>query len=190
MMKIENAVLIVGSARIELPQLATDTVVHAWRVPAEYRENGLFVAIDQPGQPGEIPACDPQQIEYLGALDYPAAEDEALKAAKRRKLAEINALCDAELDAFSRTYPVGEMQSWPQQVKEAEALAVDPAAPAPLLAAIAAERGITVADLTSRVRIKMDAYAQLSGTLIGRRQAAEDQIDAAASLEDLEAVAW
>lgn len=190
MMKIENAVLIVGAVSVNLPLLGTDAAVRAWRVPSEYRDNGLFVAIDQPGQPGEIPACDPQQAEYLGALDYPAAEDEALKTAKRRKLADINALSDAELDAFSRTYPVGEVQSWPQQVKEAEALAVDPAAPVPLLAAIAEQRGITVADLASRVHVKMDAYAQLSGTLIGRRQAAEDQIDAAASLEDLEAVAW
>lgn len=190
MMKIENAVLIAGSARIELPQLATDTVVHVWRVPAEYRENGLFVAIDQPGQPGEIPACDSQQVEYLGALDYPAGQDEALRAAKRRKLEEINGLCNAELDAFSSTYPAGEVQSWPQQVKEAEALAVDPAAPAPLLAAIAAERGITVADLASRVHVKMDAYAQLSGTLIGRRQAAEDQIDAATTLAELEGITW
>ena len=54
----------------------------------------------------------------------------------------------------------------------------------------AAERGITVADLAIRVHAKMDAYAQLSGALIGRRQAAEDQIDAADALEDLEAIAW
>lgn len=190
MMKIENAVLIVGAVSVSLPLLGTDAVVHAWRVPAEYRENGLFVAVDGPGQPGEIPACDPRGTEYLGALDYPAAESEALKAAKLRKLADINALCNAELDAFSRSYPAGEVQSWPQQVKEVEALAVDPAAPAPLLAAIAAERGITVADLASRVHVKMDAYAQLSGTLIGRRQAAEDQIEAAATLAEVEAVTW
>lgn len=190
MMKIENAVLIVGAVSVSLPLLGTDAVVHAWRVPAEYRENGLFVAVDGPGQPGEIPACDPRKTEYLGALDYPAAESEALKAAKLRKLADINALCDADLDAFSRTYPAGEVQSWSQQVKEAEALAVDPAAPAPLLAAIAAERGITLEDLASRVHVKMAAYAQLSGALIGRRQAAEDQIEAAPTLAELEAVTW
>lgn len=190
MMKIENAVLIVGAVSVSLPLLGTDAVVHAWRVPAEYRENGLFVAVDGPGQPGEIPACDPRGTEYLGALDYPAAESEALKAAKLRKLADINALCNAELDAFSRSYPAGEVQSWPQQVKEAEALAVDPAAAVPLLTAIAEQRGITVADLAIRVHAKMDAYAQLSGALIGRRQAAEDQIDAAGTLEDLEAIAW
>lgn len=190
MMKIENAVLIVGSARIELPQLATDTVVHVWRVPAEYRENGLFVAIDQPGQAGEIPACDSRQTEYLGALDYPAHELEQLRDGKARKLTEINQHCEAALAGLAATYPEGEVKSWPQQVKEAEALALDADAPAPLLAAIAAERGITVADLASRVHVKMDAYAQLSGALIGRRQAAEDQIDAATTLAELEGITW
>jgi len=190
MMKIENAVLIVGSARIELPQLATDTVVHVWRVPAEYRENGLFVAIDQPGQPGEIPACDPQQAEYLGALDYPAAETEALRDAKARKLAEINQHCEASLAALAAPYPEGEVNSWPQQVKEAEALALDADTPVPLLDAIAAARGLTVIDLAGRVTAKMQAYAEHSGALIGRRQAAEDQIEAATTPAELEGITW
>lgn len=190
MMKIENAALIVGDVQVPLPPIAADAVVHVWRVPTDYRGKGVFVTVHRPGEPREIPACAPELAEYLGSMDYLAAEADLLRDAKQRKLAEINALCDAELDAFSRTYPVGEVQSWPQQVKEAEALAVDPAAPAPLLVAIAAERGITLEDLASRVHIKMAAYAQLSGALIGRRQAAEDQIEAASTLAELEAVTW
>ncbi len=190
MMKIENAVLIVGAVSVNLPLLGADAVVHAWRVPAEYRENQLFVAVDQPGQPGEIPACDPQQIEYLGALDYPAAEDEALQAAKARKLAEINQHCEASLAALAAPYPEGEVKSWPQQVKEAEALALDADTPVPLLDAIAAARGLTVIDLAGRVAAKMQAYAEHSGALIGRRQAAEDQIEAATTLPELEVITW
>lgn len=189
-MKLENGMLIVGAQSVAVQALAVDAVVRAWRVPVEYRENELFVAVGRPGQAAEIPACSPDMAEYLGEVALPAAEDLQLRSAKAAKLADINALCDQELDAFSRTYPNGEVQSWPQQVKEADALAADPAASVPLLAAIAAERGITVEDLAGRVRVKMDAYAQLSGMLIGRRQAAEDQIGDAATLEEVGAVAW
>lgn len=190
MMKIENAVLVVGSSSEALPLLSTDTVVRAWRVPAEYRENGLFVAVELPGKPSEFPACDPQRVEYLGAIDYPADDAMHLQGAKRRKLAQINKLCDEQLAILASTYPEGEIKSWPQQVKETEALAADAAAPVPLLEAIASARGLTVEELASRVAVKMQIYAAQSGALIGRRQAAEDQIDAAKTLAELETVIW
>lgn len=190
MMKIENGVLIIGSTNVDLPQLETDAQVSAWRVPTEYQGNGLFVAVDRPGQPGEIPACAPEQAELIGTLEYPASEAARLRETKRQKLVEINGQCDAALASLADSYPEGEVKSWPQQVKEADALSVDPDAYAPLLAAIAAERGITVQDLGERVHTKMNAYAVHSGALIGRRQAAEDQIDIATTLAELAAIEW
>ena len=44
--------------------------------------------------------------------------------------------------------------------------------------------------LASRVLGKMNAYAAASGSLIGRRQAAEDLIDVAATPEDVAGIAW
>jgi len=82
------------------------------------------------------------------------------------------------------------VQSWPQQVKEAEALAAEPQASAPLLAAIAEARSLPLAELAARVLGKMNAYAAASGALIGRRQAAEDLIDMAETAEDVASVAW
>lgn len=190
MMQIENGVLIIGSNNMELPQLELDAQVSAWHVPAEYRDNGLFVAVDLPGQPREIPACAPELAEFIGTLEYPASEAARLREAKRQALVEINGQCDTALAELAASYPEGEIKSWPQQVKEADALAVDPDASAPLLEAIAAERGITVQDLADRVHTKMNAYALHSGALIGRRQAAEDQIEAAATLAELTAIEW
>ena len=92
--------------------------------------------------------------------------------------------------SLAASYPEREVQSWPQQVKEAEALAADPQAQAPLLAAIAEARSLPLAELASRVLGKMNAYAAASGALIGRRQAAEDLIDLASSAEDVAFIAW
>ncbi len=189
-MRIENEILTVGAVSMTLPELSTDAVVHAWQVPAEYRDNGLFVAVNMQGQPMEIPACAPEQATYLGQLDYPASEAEQLQAAKLQKLAGASAACDAALAQLSQSYPAGEIQSWPQQVKEADAFAVDPDSPTPLLSAIAASRGLELLDLVGRVHAMAEAYAELSGGLIGHRQAIEDQIDAANTLAELEAIAW
>ena len=113
-----------------------------------------------------------------------------LNAAKAAKLTEINAECQKAVAALAADYPDSEVQSWPQQVKEATALSADPQADAPLLTAIATARGLPVAELASRVLGKMNAYAAASGALIGRRQAAEDLIDVAATPEDVAGIAW
>lgn len=190
MMKIENGALIVGAVSVALQAQAVDTVVHAWRVPTDYRESGLFVAISQPGQPLEFPACAQDQAEYLGELPLPASEALQLQGARAARLADINAACERALAALSQAYPAGEVQSWSQQVKEAEALAADPATPVPLLEAIATARGLTAAELATRVLQKTAAYATLSGELIGRRQAAEDALAIAETLEAIGAVTW
>ena len=115
------------------------------------------------------------------------AKLEAVKAAKRL---EINEACNTAVVALAASYPEREIQSWPQQVKEAEALAADPQAAAPLLTAIAEARSLPVVELASRVLGKMNAYSGASGALIGRRQAAEDLIDVAATPEDVAGIAW
>lgn len=193
-MKIEHNTLIVTVADVEttvpLPFVATAAKVKAWRVPTEYRENGLFVAVTERGQVEEIPACDLAAMEYLGEIELPADAAARLAAVKATKLAEINAACDAAVAALAAAYPEREIQSWPQQVKEAEALAGDAAAPAPLLAAIAEARALPVADLGARVLAKMVAYAAASGALIGRRQAAEDLLGLAETPEDVAAIGF
>lgn len=193
-MKIENGSLVVTVQGVEktvpLPTVAADAKVKAWAVPADYREDGLFVAVTERGQAEEIPACDLAAAQYLGEVELSADDAAKLAAAKAAKLTEINAVCDAAVAALAASYPEREIQSWPQQVKEAEALAADPQAPAPLLTAIADARSLPVVELASRVLGKMNAYAGASGSLIGRRQAAEDLIDLAATPEDVASIVW
>lgn len=109
--------------------------------------------------------------------------------------AQINSEAAAALAQLSAAYPDGEVQSWPQQTREAEALAADPQVPAPLLTAIATARGLSVTELASRVLAKVQAYAVVSGQIIGQRQALEDAItavDLAApdAADQLAAIQW
>lgn len=111
------------------------------------------------------------------------------------KIEEINAAAGRALAVLTASYPAGEVSSWGQQMAEAEALALDPSVPAPLLLAIAEARGIALADLAARVRAKRDAYAVASGKIIGQRQALEDAamaIDMYApdAFDKLAAIGW
>ena len=193
-MKIENGSLVVTVQGVEktvlLPTVAADAKVKAWAVPADYRADGLFVAVTVNGESEEIPACDLAACEFLGEVVFDAGDEAKLEAVKAAKRAEINAACDIAVASLAASYPEREVQSWPQQVKESEALAADPQAQAPLLAAIAEARSLPLAELASRVLGKMNAYAAASGALIGRRQAAETLIDLADTAEDVASVAW
>jgi len=189
-LNIENGTLTVNGQTVVLPAIQADALVRAWSVPPEYRENGLFVAVILPGQPAEIPACSLADTEYLGELEYPAADSHKLEAAKAAKLVELNAGCERALSSLTASYPPGELQSWPQQVQEAAGLLLDPPAAAPLLSAIAEVRGLTVAELAGRVQEKAVSYAAYSGAIIGKRQAAEDLLDKADTLEEVGAIVW
>lgn len=193
-MKIENGSLVVTVKGIEkivpLPAVAADAKVKAWVVPADYRADGLFVSVTVKSEAEEIPACDLAACELLGEIALDAGDDAKLEVVKAAKRLEINEACNASIDGLADTYPEREIQSWPQQVKEAEALAIDPQTTAPLLSAIAEARSLPVVELASRVIDKMTDYAGASGALIGRRQAAEDLINAAATPEALALVVW
>lgn len=189
-MKIENGILVVGDQSVALPVIHADAKVRVWAVPPEYRKNGVFVAVELSGQPQEIPACSLSDTQYLGVLDYLADDTNKVVAAKAAKLAEISAGCERALNALTSTYPPGELQSWPQQVQEAAGLLLDPPSATPLLSAIAEVRGLPVAELAARVQEKAAGYAAYSGAIIGKRQASEDLLDKAESLEDVGAIVW
>ncbi|QOD81901.1 hypothetical protein [Chromobacterium haemolyticum] len=180
----------------------------AWQLNPDWRGLPLWSTVT--GEPvviadlGVTPAdIGATNIERPPATVWDGAawkEDPSLQAkhlAERfaAKLAEINAAVGRALGELSASYPAGEVSSWSQQTAEADALVANPAAPAPLLTAIATARGLSVTDLAGRVRAKRDAYAQSSGQIIGQRQALEDALgaidlqagDAAAKLE---AIQW
>ena len=189
-MQIENHTLIIGSFTQELPRLAKPATVTVYRVPEEYQASGYFVSVTPSGGIPEIPACDSRDALLMEELGLPADETAQLEAAKKERLELINSECDKALLAIKSSYPDGEVESWPQQVKEAEAFVADQQVPVPLLEAIATSRGLAVTDLAARVLAKAGAYAAISGSIIGKRQALEDVLAMAATIDEVSEVTW
>lgn len=89
-------------------------------------------------------------------------------------LTELNGECDRRLAKLKEAYPESEVLSWDKQEAEAKA------GGGPLVAALAAARGVEEGELISRILRKAEVFAVLSGTIIGQRQALEDQVKAGA----------
>lgn len=107
-MLITNHNLVTDDQAIPLPHLSKPATVRIWRVPTEYRANGLFVAVTPSGEPEEIPACDLPLCEFVGEAQLPAHPDALLaeaKAAKKRQIeAERDAACEQPVTALGRTW--------------------------------------------------------------------------------------
>lgn len=158
---------------------------------------GAVARVDDPGlATGEqiaIPCeagADPNEQARWAQEAAQLNDTQRLAVAHSQKLAEIKRAAAAALNTLSAEYPRGEVDSWPQQVKEAEAYSLDSTSPATLLQAIATARGLDLAELVARVNAKTASYALASGQIIGKRQALEDAIDAATTLAELEAIRW
>lgn len=126
----------------------------------------------------------------VDAYDHAAA---ALAAATLAAVARVNAASQAQMDAISAKYPAFEVQTWPDQEREARAWLADATTATPTLGPIAAARGLALDDLAGRVVAKADTYRAAVALCIGRRQKLEDDIAAALARRDLaalDAIAW
>ena len=117
-----------------------------------------------------------------------AEEYNSLASTKARKLAEINAACDAALAALMASYPSSELLTFDKQEAEARALLADPEAATPFLTPLAAARGLETEELARKVIAKADAFTTASGHVIGLRQKDEDRLKAAQTVEDVAAI--
>lgn len=185
---IEDNALVIGDYREDLPKLPRAAIVTAWAVPADYRASGYFAATRLPGQTEEVPACDLKAAQLIATLNLPPHPDAIRDSARAERLAMLNDDTERTMAALIADYPECEIKSWPQQVKEAEALAADPQAAAPLLAELAAARGIALAELSARVLQKAAGFSVASGRIIGTRQALEDALIAATTHDEVLAV--
>ena len=121
---------------------------------------------------------------------FPAPTIAELKQLKRL---EINADFEKAMQQIVGSYPSNEVSSWAKQESEARAYVANNSATTPLIDALAASRSVNKAELVARIIVKADLFADISGTLIGRRQGLEDDLDAlpeTATAEDIAAIAW
>jgi hypothetical protein len=97
---------------------------------------------------------------------------------KAAKFAEIDADFQHSIDSLTDGWPEGEIKTWERQEKEALALQSNPAAPTPFLATVANQRGITVAELATRVIRDSIAFSNASAYYVGLRHKARQLVQA------------
>lgn len=110
--------------------------------------------------------------------------------AKSAKLADINQQAQAfvnELAKYDET-PSFERDTWLDQAAEAKAWVADPAAQTPILELIAKMRGVPLDLLRQKAHEKAIAYQQIAAIVAGQRQAYEDRLTAAETLEQVQAI--
>lgn len=123
-----------------------------------------------------IPVPEPQ----------PELEQPTIEQVKADLQARVNSQYAQRMNEVALPYPQYERESWPIQLQEAQALAVDPTASTPWIDACAAQRGLECSELAQRILAKDAAYRFISGQLTGARQAHEDAINALQDLERLQ----
>lgn len=121
--------------------------------------------------------------------DSVGADDLATSKAKRKD--EIDAYAAGLRNAVVRGRSAGEMASWAIKLAEARAyIASKDPAQAPTLAGIAQIRGITVADLSSRVLANSAPFLQAEAAIDGMRGKHCDAVDAMTDVRDIILYDW
>ena len=128
----------------------------------------------------------------LGSVDMviaePAYTGPTLDEAKSQAILAAAAACDAVLAPYGAEYGAYEMATWDQQYAEAKAYQASPTSDVPLLAAMCVARGIDIATLAGKIIANRAAWVSLTGYVIGQRQRIVGLIEAAQTVEEVEAV--
>lgn len=141
------------------------------------------------------PMADAQQKEVVAyyqnwSIPEEAPESLTLEEAKAQKRLEIDEQYSAVLQTILQHYPDAETKTWDKQEQEARAYMADSTSPTPILSEIANARDMALDDLVAKVILKADAWIKLSGAATGKRQRYESQIEAAATIQEVDAVLW
>lgn len=113
-----------------------------------------------------------------------------LVAAKRNKRNEILCTFNQYGAQVIGEYPDGERLSWAKQESEAKAHKANANANVPLIAQMAGQRGLTIADLALRIRKNVAAQEYAGGVLIGERQRCEDALTVATTVAQVQAITF
>ena len=164
-----------------------DEAIHGDSIPSDAVEitNEEHQALLEGQSQGKIISADKNCKPVL--KNPPPLTLDEVKAAK---LSEINAACDAEIEAIKATYPDTEVMSWDKQEREARALLANATATTPLIDSIASARGLGRVELANRIIAHADQFAVATGAYLGKRQKLKDEINAATTVEQVAAIVW
>ena len=112
------------------------------------------------------------QLNQVNAAQYPMTSEEQLMAKDRH----IRLKYLRQMQELIAPYMNSERETWFTQVTEAEAWLVNPLASVPMITAIAAARGTSLAELVSKIMENANLYRTAVGTLLGQQQAELDAL--------------
>lgn len=108
----------------------------------------------------------------------------ALQRAKLQKIRAIRTHFDGIMQGIKATVAAYEVQTWDTQRNELTLYLTNPANPTPYVDSLAAARGETRDVLFVKIKVKVDAMSSLQG----QQHALEKQVEAATTLEEVNAV--
>lgn len=150
---------------------------------------GKIVGVYATQQFPDQETVDPEALEVVQFINPDATGDD-LQDSKKAKLLQVKTQFTGYISAFTQGYTLEEMLTWTKQEEEAIDYTADNQAPAKLIRKLSQSRNVAMNELSVRIRKKSASYKYGSGVLIGERQRCEDIIDAAVSVEDLDAVVF
>jgi len=162
---------------------------------AGYSVDGIAISDDGTVTFSPDYPADPAAVRALVTAQWDAAK---LGDAVAAKTNELRAACDAAFAPYAKEYGLVEMVSWETQLREANAWTADHEAVTPWIDAACAARGMSKADFVARVLAKPAPWAAISGAIVGKRLALQDQVEAIAAgdgtdaekIAAIEAVRW
>ncbi len=96
----------------------------------------------------------------------------------------------ADSSVLIGSYPEVERETWPNQQAEADAWHADNTVATPYLDAIATARGVDLAAFRQSVYDHVIQFKTTSASLVGKRQRLSDAIDAATTVDEVQAIVW
>lgn len=163
----------------------------AFKSEQNYELSQIYFADNQiqvlPEQPSSFHVWQPEKRKWFLSK---TAEKQAFQAAQTAKIAELNRTAQNFINRATGAdkVPEFEVQSWKNQADEARAWAADNALATPILDQIAQERGISADELKQKVLEKAQQSDMIVAAVVGQRQALQDKIDSAKTLDELNAI--
>lgn len=113
---------------------------------------------------------------------------EKVNAAKPSLTLANNSAYDSAISKLTADYPSAEIATWERQRAEVVAWNADSTTATPWIDIAAAARGLDRNEYLTRTLAKVNAFAKASAFLTGRRQGIDDQIKAATTADELNAI--
>lgn len=141
-------------------------------------------------QAGLTPPRPSEHHEWDGKSWVIKNKAAALNNAKAEKLKKANAMAQEFINEKSgaNLIPAFELATWGLQAAEAMAWEENKKADTPILNGIAAARGVDENVLKAAALKKAKQYSKLTAHVAGERQAIQDRIQAAKTIEDLDGI--